>query len=198
IWDERETEADRLLNEEIGRLEKERETKLKELDTAYNGEGGVFPTLKEEERVLKENFNNQITRMDEELKKFIDDNEAKLLDAQTFVTNLNAALANIQDASYTVTRYERTVSEGGGSSGSSSPDVLDSKATGGYIPQTGPYLLHQGETVIPANESMGNVQVNFTQPVFFDREDTMNKFVDMISKGIDRKQRLRFGGAYNG
>uniref|UniRef100_A0A6M3K143 Putative tail tape measure protein n=1 Tax=viral metagenome TaxID=1070528 RepID=A0A6M3K143_9ZZZZ len=71
-------------------------------------------------------------------------------------------------------------------------------AKGGFVKDTGLAYLHAGETVIPANESMGNVVVNFTQPVFFDREDTMNRFVDMISKGIDRKQRLRFGGAYSG
>jgi len=74
-------------------------------------------------------------------------------------------------------------------------------ATGGIIP--GPIgapqlaMVHGGERIIPANEGVG-VTVNFTQPVFFDREDTMNRFVDMISKGIDRKQRLRFGGAYSG
>jgi hypothetical protein len=64
----------------------------------------------------------------------------------------------------------------------------------GMVGEAGP------EAIIPLNEagSMGGVTINFTQPVFFDREDTMNRFVDMISKGIDRKQRLRFGGAYNG
>jgi len=44
----------------------------------------------------------------------------------------------------------------------------------------------------------GNVIVQFTQPVFFDREDTMNRFVDKIAKGLDRKYRLRFGRAYSG
>jgi len=75
-------------------------------------------------------------------------------------------------------------------------------ATGGIVPgaigQPQLAVVHGGETIIPANESMGGVTVNFTQPVFFDREDTMNRFVDKISKAIDRKQRLRFGGAYNG
>uniref|UniRef100_A0A6M3KGU2 Tail tape measure protein n=1 Tax=viral metagenome TaxID=1070528 RepID=A0A6M3KGU2_9ZZZZ len=59
-------------------------------------------------------------------------------------------------------------------------------------------VVHGGETIIPPNESMGSVVVNFTQPVFFDREDTMNRFVDMIRKGIQRQDRLRFGGAYSG
>ena len=70
--------------------------------------------------------------------------------------------------------------------------------TGGKVEQTGLAYLHAGERVLPANESMGNVVINFTQPVFFDREDTMNRFVDMIRKGIQRQDRLRFGGAYSG
>jgi len=71
-------------------------------------------------------------------------------------------------------------------------------AKGGFVKDTGLAFLHAGETVIPSNEPMGNVVINFTQPVFFDREDTMNRFVDKISKTLDRKYRLRFGGAYNG
>ncbi len=75
-------------------------------------------------------------------------------------------------------------------------------ASGGVVTQPTMGLIGEAgpEAVIPLNEagSMGGITVNFTQPVFFDREDTMNRFVDMISKGIDRKQRLRFGGAYSG
>lgn len=64
----------------------------------------------------------------------------------------------------------------------------------GVVGESGP------EAVIPLNEAggLGGVTINFTQPVFFDREDTMNRFVDMIRKGIQRQDRLRFGGAYNG
>ncbi len=61
---------------------------------------------------------------------------------------------------------------------------------GGYVNETGPAFLHAGETVIPANESMGGVTVNFTQPVFFDREDDMNRFVAKISRAVDRQHRL--------
>ncbi len=75
-------------------------------------------------------------------------------------------------------------------------------AEGGIVTQPTMSLIGEAgpEAVIPLNEigGMGGVTINFTQPVFFDREDTMNRFVDMISKGIDRKQRLRFGGAYDG
>uniref|UniRef100_A0A6M3KIE2 Putative tail protein n=1 Tax=viral metagenome TaxID=1070528 RepID=A0A6M3KIE2_9ZZZZ len=79
---------------------------------------------------------------------------------------------------------------------------LEPMAAGGIVTQPTMAMIGEAgpEAVIPLNEmgSMGGITINFTQPVFFDREDTMNKFVDMISKGIDRKQRLRFGGAYNG
>uniref|UniRef100_A0A6M3KWD5 Putative tail protein n=1 Tax=viral metagenome TaxID=1070528 RepID=A0A6M3KWD5_9ZZZZ len=76
----------------------------------------------------------------------------------------------------------------------SSPPYAGGFASGGIVP--GPIgmpqlaTVHGGETVIPANESIGNVTVNFTQPVFFDREDTMNIFIDKISKTLDRKYRL--------
>ena len=70
--------------------------------------------------------------------------------------------------------------------------------SGGIVPSTGLAMVHGGETIIPANEGLSNITIQFTQPVFFDREDTMNKFVDMIRKGIQRQDRLRFGGAYSG
>ncbi len=60
---------------------------------------------------------------------------------------------------------------------------------GGLVENTGLAYLHEGERVIPEGNA-GGIVINFTQPVFFDREDTMNRFVDMISKGIDRKYRL--------
>uniref|UniRef100_A0A6M3KDW0 Putative tail tape measure protein n=1 Tax=viral metagenome TaxID=1070528 RepID=A0A6M3KDW0_9ZZZZ len=75
-------------------------------------------------------------------------------------------------------------------------------ATGGVVPGTigAPALatVHGGETIIPANESMGGVTVNISGPLFMEREDQMNQLVDKIRKGIQRQDRLRFGGAYNG
>jgi hypothetical protein len=75
-------------------------------------------------------------------------------------------------------------------------------AEGGIVP--GPVgapqlaMVHGGETITPANEGTGNITIQFTQPVFFDREDQLYRFADIINKAIDRKNRLRFGGAYNG
>jgi len=74
-------------------------------------------------------------------------------------------------------------------------------ATGGIVPGPigAPVLatVHGGETIIQANESMG-MTVNISGPLFMEREDQMNQLVDKIRKGIDRSQRLRFGGAYSG
>ena len=71
---------------------------------------------------------------------------------------------------------------------------------GGIVTQPTMAMIGEAgpEAVIPLNEAMGGITINFTQPVFFDREDTMNKFVDMIRKGIQRQDRIRFGGAYSG
>ena len=69
---------------------------------------------------------------------------------------------------------------------------------GGIVANTGLAYLHAGETVIPANESMGGITVNISGPLFMEREDQMNQLVDKIRKGIQRQDRLRFGGAYSG
>jgi len=39
--------------------------------------------------------------------------------------------------------------------------VLGSRQSGGYIPRTGPYLLHEGETVVPATGAggLGNIEI---------------------------------------
>lgn len=44
--------------------------------------------------------------------------------------------------------------------------LLGSRESGGYIPQTGPYLLHEGEFVVPKNNSSGmNITFNFNGDV---------------------------------
>jgi len=52
-------------------------------------------------------------------------------------------------------------------------------------------LVHGGETVIPANESMGNVIINMpNQPIILQREDQLYQLGDIISRALDRKYRL--------
>jgi hypothetical protein len=44
--------------------------------------------------------------------------------------------------------------------------LLGSRESGGYIPQTGPYLLHEGEFVVPKNNNSGmNITFNFNGDV---------------------------------
>ncbi len=80
-------------------------------------------------------------------------------------------------------------------------EALGSYQQGGIVP--GPIgapqlaMVHGGESITPAGES-GGITINFTQPLFLEREDQMNQLVDKIRKGIQRQDRLRFGGAYNG
>ena len=74
-------------------------------------------------------------------------------------------------------------------------------AKGGIVTQATTALVGEAgpEAIIPLDEGiMGGITLNFTQPVFFDREDTMNKFVRMLNRGIQRQERLRFGVPYRG
>ncbi len=86
--------------------------------------------------------------------------------------------------------------------GATIPDYLLGLHHGGIVTQPTMAMVGEAgpEAIVPLNEAgaMGGITINFTQPVFFDREDTMNKFVDMVRKGIQRRDRLQFGGAYSG
>ncbi len=135
--------------------------------------------------------------------------DARLAEATIYQTNLEATLKDINQT--ITTTY---VSVGGGGGGGETERILEKArerqqeresvgefATGGIVPgaigQPQLAIVHGGERITPAGE-VGGITINFTQPVFFDREDTMNKFVDMIRKGIQRQDRLRYGGAYSG
>jgi len=170
--------ADTDLENELARIETER---IKAIET--------------QNKILE----TELLRLDTAEKADIEFLANQLERANTQVKEINLAYDNLQKRYdiEIVTHHTDVYSSSGESSSSSQPSpppYAGEFATGGLVPGvTGqPYLatVHGGETIIPANESMGNVVVNFTQPVFFDREDTMNRFVDMISRGIDRKYRL--------
>jgi hypothetical protein len=201
------------------RIQDEEDAALESLKTKYEAELANYTALAEaadtdlaNELVRIET--DRLVSLDAEKQK-LDTTLARLdesekADIEFFAKQLAATNQQIQDINVAynglikrydieiVTHHRDESSSGGGSSNpsssSSSPPYAGEFATGGTVPGVmgQPYLatVHGGETIIPANESMGNVVVNFTQPVFFDREDTMNRFVDMISKGIDRKYRL--------
>jgi len=66
--------------------------------------------------------------------------------------------------------------------------VLGSRKDGGYIPQTGPYLLHEGETVIPAGSGAGNTfNFNFAGAYIGDKD----QFTREIISAIDRESQLK-------
>jgi len=76
-----------------------------------------------------------------------------------FIDEITAALT-IQGAQYTIQKdmkdwLEKIYIQLGGKDISTEPGVfLGSMATGtNYVPETGPYLLHQGEAVIPAGQN---------------------------------------------
>ena len=100
-----EAAAEAELAASIVRLEIERD---KELATAKEILDSAVADIEERKLVAEGFYLDNIERMDEELKKFIGDNEVRLEDAAEFVKNLNLALAGIDDVDYTVTRHEIT------------------------------------------------------------------------------------------
>ncbi len=161
------------------------ELKAKE-DTELSKLAATDTRLKEEERLARQSY------------------EQQKVDAEQFVEELNAIFARVIGANG---------GGGGGGGGGGVPPAADPGEPIWYTPI--PYVAEGGvvtrptvamvgeagpEAIIPLNEmgNTGGVTINFTQPVFFDREDTMNKFVALIRKGIQRQDRQRFGAAYNG
>jgi len=53
------------------------------------------------------------------------------------------------------------------------------------------------EAIVPLDR-MGGITINFTEPVFMEREESINKLADRIYRVIKKEQRLSFGGAYSG
>lgn len=72
-------------------------------------------------------------------------------------------------------------------------NVIGSKQTGGYISETGPYLLHRGEYVVPSNlagaGAGGGINV-FLQGDFFTDSELAKKFGDLLAKEIKYQLKL--------
>ena len=72
--------------------------------------------------------------------------------------------------------------------------VLDEKKDGGYIPQTGPYLLHQGETVIPANNSFSpNITIHANVSSDIDIKNLANQLSSYWSADFSKLTQSRGG-----
>ena len=75
---------------------------------------------------------------------------------------------------------------------------ITSKQLGGYIPETGLYLLHQGEYVVPrgraayayAGAGIGGINITITGNTFMSDEDAAVKIGDMIIKALKRNIKI--------
>jgi hypothetical protein len=75
---------------------------------------------------------------------------------------------------------------------------LQGYAQGGIVSRPTLAFVGEGgekEAIIPEHDwsNMGGVTVNFTEPIFMEREDQMYKFADILYKQMNRKNRLQFG-----
>lgn len=72
--------------------------------------------------------------------------------------------------------------------------VLGSFQTGGVVPQTGPYLLHKGETVVPTRQ--GNSPINITVNANVASDIDIRELAKKLNRYISSEfQRNYFGGA---
>jgi len=172
--------ADEDLEKKLARIEEDRMAAIKAEGDKYNAE---MMRIGKAEIADIEFLTNQLER------------------ANTQVKEINLAYDNLQkryDIEIVTHHIDEYSSSGGGESSSSSqsstPSYAGEFATGGVVPgiigQPMLATVHGGETIIPANESMGGVTVNISGPLFMEREDQMNQLVDKISRTLDRKYRL--------
>lgn len=84
------------------------------------------------------------------------------------VATLKGQLAAIpRDITTIHTTIHKDVYEGGGNTGTTTTTTpLGTYASGtAYVPQTGPYILHQGEAIIPAGRQSAGQSINITMTV---------------------------------
>jgi len=187
---------DTALTEELARLAQE----LKEKEDIEIAKlGATQNRLAAEETANRESHTRQL----EEAAIYQANLEAILKDIVQTVTTVHVSVgggggAAGGEAGVMEKAYESTVA----SKGKEQADRMFGLARGGIVTQPTIAMIGEAgpEAVIPLNETgrMGGITINFTQPVFFDREDQMNRFADIIRKAIQRQDRLRFGGAFNG
>jgi hypothetical protein len=77
-------------------------------------------------------------------------------------------------------------------------------AQGGIVDKPTLAMIGEGgekEAIIPEHDWSsigGGISVYFTDTVFLDREDSINRLVDKLVDKINKKQRFQFGNAYSG
>jgi len=66
---------------------------------------------------------------------------------------------------------------------------MQSRIGGGYIPQTGPYLLHKGETVLPAGEESNVININMRTGPISSSVDVDTMLDAMAQRMLQEKRR---------
>lgn len=129
--------------------------------------------------------------------------ETILIKIKTFFLNLKLKIieiidgirAKIQPVIDMVSGVANTASNIGSSIGGAVSGVfgqaksflLGSRENGGYIPQTGPYLLHEGEYVVPKSDSSGvNITFNFNGDVS-DIDTLQKKIIETLNRNATLK-----------
>jgi hypothetical protein len=72
------------------------------------------------------------------------------------------------------------------------PMLLGFLQKGGSIPQTGPYMLHKGETVIPAGASMNIININMNSGPISSGVD-VDRMLDSMALRMAQESRRRIG-----
>ncbi len=194
------TEADNKLVETLARLDNERLEAIRVEGEKYRVAWETLVNKERDDILFKA---NELVRTNEQIAKI---NVAYDALTKRYVIDIVTRQTTVSGGGGGGTTTGTTT--GGYGAGGRPPEVQPgvvtdfSAAEGGIVTRPSVALVGEAgpEAIIPLNEAgaMGGLTINFTQPVFFDREDTMNKFVDMIRKGIQRQDRLRYGGAYSG
>jgi DNA repair exonuclease SbcCD ATPase subunit len=206
------------LQDEIESLRDSYDKKREELESWYD----------DEKTLLDQALENEITRIEEVTQKLEEDYGIREQDTAEHIAEMQKIIDSLKGKTVDIiTRYISIYGDGynpyaseptyeGGNTeniGGVEVPIRDwSGGLGGYIPQfanggvvNSPTLAMIGEggeseAIIPEHDwgKFGGITVQFSDTVFLDREDSINKLVDRLYDKINKKQRFQFGKAYSG
>ena len=132
---------------------------LKELIAKKNAKETIIKYIGQEKRTAiqaelekTKTFKEQLAVRTDAMKTWMEQQKTKW---RNHVTSINSILSGMTT---------------GGIGGGIGAFSLPSRQTGGYIPETKPYLLHKGESVIPAGGNAGGVTINITGNTLLDKQ----------------------------
>ena len=206
------------LQDEIESLRDSYDKKREELESWYD----------DEKTLLDQALDDEITRIEEVTQKLEEDYGIREQDTAEHIAEMQKIIDSLKGKTVDIiTRYISIYGDGynpyaseptyeGGHTeniGGVEVPIPDwSGGLGGYIPQfanggvvNSPTLAMIGEggeseAIIPEHDwgKFGGITVQFSDTVFLDREDSINKLVDRLYDKINKKQRFQFGKAYSG